>query len=46
MTADDVLLLLGPWWCVGAQEEDPARAERLFEVLMWGLYRSAAAQAG
>ncbi|MFB7505894.1 MULTISPECIES: TetR/AcrR family transcriptional regulator [Streptomyces] len=45
-TADDVLLLLGPLWHVGAREEDRARAERLFEVLMRGLCPSAAAQAG
>lgn len=36
-TADDVLLLLGPLWLVGAQDEDRARAVRLFDMLIRGL---------
>jgi AcrR family transcriptional regulator len=43
-TADDVLLLLGPLWRVGANEKERARAGRLFDVLIQGLCPSGAAQ--
>ncbi|MFF4836317.1 TetR/AcrR family transcriptional regulator [Streptomyces sp. NPDC001315] len=43
-TADDVLLLLGPLWRVGADERERARAGRLFTVLLRGLCPSGAAQ--
>lgn len=36
-TADDVLLLLVPLWRAGCRDEDPARAPRLFDVLLRGL---------
>ncbi|MGP4046961.1 TetR/AcrR family transcriptional regulator [Streptomyces sp. 2A115] len=36
-TADDMLLLLGPLWRVGADDEECARSGRLFDVLMRGL---------
>ena len=36
-TAEDVLTLLGPLWRIGADGEEGARAERLFDVLMRGL---------
>ncbi|MFD7283991.1 TetR/AcrR family transcriptional regulator [Streptomyces sp. NPDC059862] len=36
-TADDMLLLLGPLWRVGADDEECARSRRLFDVLMRGL---------
>jgi AcrR family transcriptional regulator len=36
-TAEDVLVLLGPLWRVGADGEEGTRAERLFDVLMRGL---------
>ncbi|WP_331737658.1 helix-turn-helix domain-containing protein [Streptomyces sp. NBC_00019] len=36
-TADDMLLLLGPLWRVGADDEACARSGRLFDVLMRGL---------
>ncbi|WP_372346715.1 TetR/AcrR family transcriptional regulator [Streptomyces sp. KL116D] len=36
-TPDDVLLLLGPLWRVGADEDEHARAGRLFDVLLRGL---------
>ncbi|WP_030186697.1 TetR/AcrR family transcriptional regulator [Streptomyces violaceorubidus] len=42
-TADDVLLLLGPLWHVGAGAEDPVRSGRLFETVLRGLCPSAAA---
>ncbi len=36
-TADDMLLLLGPLWRVGADDEECARSGRLFDVLIRGL---------
>ncbi|MGW2458113.1 TetR/AcrR family transcriptional regulator [Streptomyces sp. NPDC001761] len=36
-TADDVLVLLGPLWHVGPEDEEPARAARLFDVLIRGM---------
>ncbi|MEU6290915.1 TetR/AcrR family transcriptional regulator [Streptomyces sp. NPDC046988] len=36
-TADDVLLLLGPLWYVGAGSEEHARSDRLFETVLRGL---------
>ncbi|WP_053846297.1 TetR/AcrR family transcriptional regulator [Streptomyces sp. NRRL B-24085] len=36
-TAEDVLLLLGPLWRVGADDEEYARSERLLDVLLRGL---------
>ncbi|GGT72826.1 TetR family transcriptional regulator [Streptomyces atratus] len=45
-TADDVLLLLCPLWHVGPQDDDRARAERLFDVLMRGLCPPVTANTG
>ncbi|MFE4454767.1 TetR/AcrR family transcriptional regulator [Streptomyces sp. NPDC056796] len=45
-TADDVFLLLRPLWHIGAGDGDPARADRLFGVLLRGLCPSGAAQDG
>ncbi|MET7694909.1 helix-turn-helix domain-containing protein [Streptomyces sp. NPDC005483] len=36
-TAEDVLLLLGPLWRVGADDEERARSARLLDVLLRGL---------
>ncbi|MGW2103846.1 TetR/AcrR family transcriptional regulator [Streptomyces olivaceoviridis] len=41
-TADDVLMLLGPLWHVGPQDEEHTRAARLFDVLIRGLCPSSA----
>ncbi|MGW5652691.1 TetR/AcrR family transcriptional regulator [Streptomyces humi] len=44
-TADDVLLLIGPLWRVGANEAERMRAARLLDMLLRGLCPSGAAHA-